>query len=1161
LELRILGPVEVRTSGPAREVRGDRIGALLGRLLLERGKAVSHERLLEDVWAGRSTKNAVETSISRLRTLLGEDERWRVQSRDGSYRLDVEKADVDLFRFERLTEEARDCDDPVARVELLQQARDLWRGPAFGKHGYADWATGEVRRLDDLRATVEEDYADAQLALGRFEEAAARLEALVAEEPARERRWTLLMRALYGGGRPADALAAYERLCEHLAADSLDAAPPKEALELLRAIKRRDERLGTSDRVLATTATGPTPAASATRAQLPRPSATRTGSAARRGDRRRGVWDRRLGSPGFVGRQPELAQLQRAFDDAMIRAGRLVVITGDAGMGKTRLLEELAVRSRFSGALALWGRGHGAEGVPPYWPWVQVLRAGLGSGGGDSTAPLALPPGVARLLPEAAVQEGAPSSDLDPTAARFRLFDDVVSFLVQRSADRGAVVLIDDAQWADEPSLLLLQFLVQSLGVAKVLIAVAYRESELSDVDARAEVLDGLARLPMTTSIRLRGLSRDEVGELFTSAGVAPASEAEVAAVHRRTGGNPFFVAETLRLAAQDEVAPGGIELRAIPSGVRSVIRRRLQGIAADTREVLSLASISGEEFGLDPLVDDLGDEERVLRAVDEAIGARVVDEIGTGPHRFRFTHALVRDVIYDAVPLVERRRLHRAVADRLASHPGHASGSDASIAHHLLRSGGQLDRARAANHSRAAGDSSLAALAYEDAVAHYLLALEAIDSLPNPEPAARCAVVLSLGVAETRSGSRGVSRRWFSEAIALARQLDDAEAFARAALGYAGGDLLPFWADTGEVDATLVALLTEALDRLPDDETPLRVRLLACLQTQLYFAQGAEPSVLHDDPLAIARRIGDAEALAAALGYRHASSWRPDNLEERLTIAHETRRLAEAINSPELAAHSHQLLVADLLELADVRGSRQRLRQLERAAGDLHLPVFVWTSTLYKAMHTLLRGDLEEGERLAGVAFEIGRQSLGNEPDLVYGAQMLTAQRLRGDLSKVRPVLEAKVAQYPAIPGWQGLLALADSDVGDQARARSTLEQFIHGGHLRLREDVLWLATASVLAELAVRTEACSAAAACYRALLPYRHRLVSVGSGIACWGAVSEYLAMLAPLVPGALGASQHYEHALETYRAIEAPAFAARAQRAMAGAGDLRSRPARS
>ena len=354
----------------------------------------------------------------------------------------------------------------------------------------------------------------------------------------------------------------------------------------------------------------------------------------------------------FVGRQKEMGDLKAALEDALSGRGRLVTLVGEPGIGKTRTAQELATYAGLRGAQVLWGRSYEEQGVPPYWPWVQAirsyvrerdpeqLRSEMGSGAADIAEVVS---DVRERLPDL-----QPAPQLEPDQARFRLFDSITAFLKTASQRQPLVLVLDDLHWADQPSLMLLQFVARELGGARLLIIGTYRDVELSRQHPLAETLGELTRERLFQRVLLRGLTQEDVGRFIEMTSGNSTPRGLIEAVHTQTEGNPLFVTEVVRLLVQEgaltpDPSPSGRgeteswTIR-IPEGVREVIGRRLNRLSQRCNETLTIASIIGREFEmrqLSGLIDDPSagpghamSEDRLLDVLEEALSARAIEEL-----------------------------------------------------------------------------------------------------------------------------------------------------------------------------------------------------------------------------------------------------------------------------------------------------------------------------------------------------------------------------------------------------------------------------------------------------------------------------------------------------------------------------------------------------
>ena len=422
----------------------------------------------------------------------------------------------------------------------------------------------------------------------------------------------------------------------------------------------------------------------------------------------------RIAGGVFVGREEETQELRAALASVFSGEGKVVLLTGEPGIGKTRLAEELATYARLRNAQVLWGRCHERAGQPSYWPWVQAIRSyahtrdlqalesDLGSGAAD----------IAQVVTE--IRDRLPGlatpPALDPEQARFRLFDSITTFLKNSSNSEPLVIVLDDVQWADEASLLLLQFLAQEIRSSRVLIICTVRDTELDRDQPAARVLAELTKEPVTISIVLTGLTTKEITqfvELSTGKAAAPGL---ASALFKQAEGNPFVTSEIVKLLASDgRLDEGATSMSwsvAIPDGVRAVVTRRLEHLPKPCRDFLASAAVVGRAFELRVVERASGvSVEAAIDALDEAASARLVEEIEEGTGHYQFSHAITRDTLYQDQPASKRLELHRSVGECLESIYGTESPSHiGQLAYHFAEAAKAGTAEKAVAYARNAG-------------------------------------------------------------------------------------------------------------------------------------------------------------------------------------------------------------------------------------------------------------------------------------------------------------------------------------------------------------------------------------------------------------------------------------------------------------------------
>jgi DNA-binding SARP family transcriptional activator len=778
----ILGPLQVLEAEHPLALGRPKQRAVLAILLLDAGRVVSLDRLVEEVWGRQSPPQAlasVQAYVSHLRRLLepqrapGTPAKVIVNQAPG-YRIVVRPEDLDAGRFEALARTGHDllqCDQPARAAEALEEALRLWRGPVLADFGDASFVQAERTRLEDLRLTALEGRLSADLALGRHFRIVAELEQLSVEHPFRERIQGLRMAALYRCGRQAEALQSYSEFRKQLE-EELGLDPGPALRDLQRDILSQAPHLDwtaapfVAARPLATAPEVPDPAAAATGAVPP------------------------AAPGGLIGRAAQLGVIDRALAGTSNRRGRIILVAGEPGIGKTRLVEEAARRASASGVAVAWGRSDQDAGAPPFWPWTQVLRRLLGegtapSGAGLDTHAVELAP----ILPELATGEArAPAPVVDPEAARFRLCQAATAALLDLASGRRLLVVLDDLQWADVASLRLLSHLATTLAAAPVVVLVAYRDRTLEGGAPLADTLAELARTAPVDRLELAGLEVEDVAQVMAShAGTDPDDEL-ARLISDRTGGNPFFVIEVLHLLSANGW-PGGTTADAaslvaqhVPAGVRDVLRRRVSRLPDQTRTVLLVAAVVGQEFDLDVVRAVTGmDDEDTLAAVELTVSAGLVLEDPATVGRFRFAHALIREAIYGEISRARRARLHARAGQALVEHRGDDADHVLQTAHHWWLAAPVVGPDRALPHVLAAADLCLDTFAHEEAERQLRRSLDLLAATPasTGRSAAELPLQQRLGSLLVQLRGTGTEAAWacFTRARELAEELSDESA------------------------------------------------------------------------------------------------------------------------------------------------------------------------------------------------------------------------------------------------------------------------------------------------------------------------------------------------------------------------------------------------
>jgi hypothetical protein len=828
------------------------------------------------------------------------------------------------------------------------------------------------------------------------------------------------------------------------------------------------------------------------------------------------------GRSPLVGREAEVAELRAVLDDAAAGSGALVLVTGEAGIGKTRLTDELADEARERGFRVLRGTGWEAGGAPAYWPWIQVLRSYLRQHHDNREAPHVAV--AARVLERLNPTQPAAVRDVDSSA--FEVFDLLASFVLDLTTAEPVLLVLDDLHAADEATLLAVQVLGRQVGPARLVVVAGYRPSDARD-PAVAAVLTDLQR--DGRALRLGPLARAHVADLLEHVTGRAPKQQMVLALHTTTGGNAFFLEQILRLLeTQERLDDDGPLVGAlpIPDEVRDVVRLRLRPLPPEVVRVLRIAAVVGRDAPLSVLQEVAGLEvAELLEQLGEAVDIGVARLVDGPPPRLEFVHSLLRDTLYADLAQPERLRVHRRVADVLEQRSGGVEPPYDELAHHHLAAGPFGDVDWAVRCSRIAAVRALAVHAYHDAVSHLEQASGLLERRADP---LACEVLLELGEARRRAGGAPAARATFVAAAERADAHASPEQFARAALGYAGS--LGGYGFVDRADRTLVGLLERALQQLPDGDSVLRARLLARLAVELYYTPLRDRrEELSRAALEMAARLDDDETLVIARYSRQWCRLGPDDLESRLQTADEMLALATRLDDLELLLRAHHLRMITALELGDRALADAELDSYARVAGRARQPAYEWHLTTLRAMRAHMAGALDEAERLAFEALDLGRRVQGDVATVLFGVHVCTLRWSQGRLAEVEPAIRLFVEQYPS-SAWGPALVLAALAAGRRDEARAAFRRLAEDDFAALPRDGNWLVMLCHLAVACADLADADAARRLARLLEPYAERIAVANAGAACYGSMRSFLGILAATTGDVDGAVEQLEAGIE-------------------------------
>jgi hypothetical protein len=927
----------------------------------------------------------------------------------------------------------------------LEEALARWRGPAYADFAAEVWARAEINRLDELRMLAVERRAEALLALGRAAEAAVDLRAHADDHPLREDAWQLLATALYRSGRQGEALAVLRRARQTLVAElGVDPGPGLRQLEA--GILAQAPSLSPPEPASAVRdepALSPPEPSPAVR-DKPTLSPPEPAPAVRDDQR------------PFVGRGAELAVLEQAAE-TVARLGRpvLALVSGDAGAGKTALAEALAQRLTARGWTAEWVRSPEHEGAPVAWPWWPPADA-------DTVA-------------------------VDPAVARYRLRRAAVSQVAEMAGGGPVLLVADDLHRADEGTLDLLSALLAEPG--RVLIVGTYRATEITP-----ELTAALARFARTEPVRvyLGGLSEATTGELAgLVAGAAPdAPTARL--IHRRSGGNPFFVRELARLLA----AEGSAALEQVPAGVRDVIRHRLARLEDPARTVLRQAAVLGRDIDPDVLAALAGDEAAMLEALDAAVREGFVTDESDPP---QFTHVLVRDTLYGDLSALRRARWHAVAAEAIERlHPD----AVATLAHHFTRAAGRATAPRAAHYARLAAEQAERQVNPREAARWWQQAILGYDRAGGADVRMRLVAVTGLGRTLAVTDHLDHSRRYRAEAMATAVRLDDPGLTASVIASF---DVPAIWVRNDDehlsrqiVQAAERTLTVLGADRA--DHAEQRSRLLSSIALELRGSTTDRGDRAAREAEAIARRIGDPALLAFALNARFMHTFqRAGRAADRTRIGAELVDLAARHDLVTFEVLGRLILLQAHCALGEFDAADAQAQAADRLAGRYDLPLVSVFTGWYAALRLAVDGhpaEAEAGYRAADV--RLAGSGMPGMHEGLLGLALLSLGRHGPDEN-----------WGPYEPWVRPLLLLSG---GRRQEAAAALRSLPESPHDPLREARLCLAARAALA-----LDDRATMAHLHDLLRPAAGELAGAGSGVVTFGPVGHCLAALEKHGPG--------------------------------------------
>ena len=857
---------------------------------------------------------------------------------------------------------------------------------------------------------------------------------------------------------------------------------------------------------------------------------------------------------GIVGRDVELERIRKAVERCADGEGRgVTLVTGEAGLGKTTLVAEASRTAFETGACVLFG--HCEEDLAtPYQLFAEALthyvthttdeqlRAYVDLHGAELSR---LVPALSRRIPGL-----PPTKATDPESERFLLFSAVVALLSVASETQPVLLVLDDLQWADPASLLLLRHVVSSDLAVKLLVIGTYRDTEISRSSSLVEMVGAVRRHGEVSRIELAGLDDGGVVSLIEAAAGHYLDDTAVGlahAVHRETDGNPFFVTEVLRHLSETGViyqdadaqwkAKDDFDELSLPDSVREVVAARVVHLGKTAERVLSMAAVIGREFDLDLLARVTADpEDELIDILDSAAAVALVRELADVPGRYSFAHALIQHTLYEDLGPTRRARAHRVVAEELeelcGGNPGRRVGE---LARHWFNATQPVDLDKAIEYSRQAADAALDSLAPDDALRYYARALDLYAQVDRPEVELGLDLGIGLGTAQRQTGDSAFRDTLLKVARQAAEAGDDALLVAAVLANDRGT-----FSTIDAIDTEKLSVVELALDRVPV-EHPHRALLLAILCSELTIGSSIERrQALADEAIADAIKWGDDATVVRVLCHLLIPLAVPPLLESSLARSAEALARAERVGDPLLlctAASGRRFMAACAGDIAEMD---RCFNIKEPLVEQLNQPFLNWVHTLQRTTRALIAGDTDQAEKWAMEALEIGNESGQPDSAVIFGAQMIMVSLWRGTLGDLIPLIEQAINDNPGLPVFVAALAMAHSQAGHADETRSLLEGFADQG-FDLPLDTTWLTAMIAYADAAIECQDRLFAEPMLERLAPFADQWLY--TDVAAAGPISRSLGGLAAVLGRFDEANDYFAHSASSSERAGAKFFAAR------------------
>lgn len=1091
LTIRVLGPVQIVLSGGIVELPSASQRRLLAALAVHAPQSVRLDWLC---WVLGVSSSAVRTTVTRLRRVAGDD---LVHTTVTGYRL-AAAVDATLACAELEAAEG----DP----ELIRQALGRWVGSSLEEFRDEEWAAGEAARLDEVYASAVEDRAEALVNHRQADQAIAILEPHLHTHPFRDRPQALLVRALAAVGRRTEASRRYQTYRRFLA-DEVGTEPSDELRRVEQRVAAGWDGVETHDQSDGVADRSRPPSAHRTLA-IPTALVTRR---------------------EIVGRRSELAVLAGAASAAQHSGLQVVLVDGEAGIGKTSLVAAFVGDHRGpSPWRIIYSRCDEFIGEP-FQPFpgllaqlvdelpADVLAAHAARCGGD----------LSRLLPQIRPRTPAPHDDFggDQAAARHLLFHAVVD-IVRRSAEIDPLMLIvDDLHWAEPTGVQLLVHLVRELADLPVMVVANYRDTGEANSDQLRVAVADLLRLG-AHRISLSGLDEQELADLV-HVHVAGSVGRDIGGVALRlateTAGNPLFaehllqhwVESRLLTVAQDVITLAPSNASEPSATLRDLVWRRMSMLGQEGKDVLGAAAVLGVEFE-ESIVSSMTGMDRVAldRWFDRALEAGLVAPGGHGSPTTRFTHAVVARSLAAELGERTRARLHGAAFDALLP-AGLQAGSEgppvspvltARLAHHAEQAARLAD---AQQWATAAGEGAMANLAAEEAVRWFRRAFDHATSRKRPDRE-RADLLVRLAEAEYRAGQPG-GLDALHDAASLAERCGADDVLVRAALAIDPGSIVRF----GRFAPLQLAIAESAMTRVADHDLATRARVEALLaQSLVHTDQTARRTEAATAALALARESGDVGTVARVAPNVLMALWAPGTAQLRNSIAGEATAIVQTLDDPSLSSTVYAAAHTAAVCAGDAPAAARYSARLRAIADETAEPRALWAATIVDGFTAMMTCRFGDAQTYINEALDLGMRIGEPETWTIFTGQSFVLGTFQGRHGELFPLVQDVIDKQESVDlSIRIAHAILSVEVGERAAPTALLREAMSVGLDAIPRDFIRSTVLLGYAVLALELEDVDAASA----LLPEVIRQASEVSfnGVTSQGPTATYAGKLLSLL----------------------------------------------